>query len=86
MKAFFIRVGLFLRLIDDQHNLSLTNIATIIVVIKLALAQQASAIDLGTLLLALANYNVKKYLTSAPQGNLAQMVQEVKTVITEHNS
>ena len=83
MKTLLIRALTFSRLIDDQHNLSLTNLAMIIVVVKLAIAQQASTIDLGTLLLALSNYNIKKYFAGSTGGTLAQTVQEIKTVIRE---
>ena len=57
----------FLSLGDDQGNLSLTNLAMLIIVVKIALVPQASLIDLGTLLLAAANYAHKRYVNSKTQ-------------------
>jgi hypothetical protein len=62
--------------------LSLTNIALIIVVIKLAYVEQANMLDLGTLLLALANYNIKKYwVKGSLSTNMTSIQQDIKKVI-----
>lgn len=54
----------FLRLTDENNQLSLTNISLMVVVVKIALTPQASLPDLGALLLGLANYAHKKVLAS----------------------
>lgn len=63
------RVLAFFRIIDAHDGqLSLTNIALIIVLVKLALVTAPTVFDLGTLLLALANYNAKKWMAPEPGG------------------
>jgi hypothetical protein len=78
----------FLRLVDAHDGqLSLTNIALIVVIVKLALIQNAGLTDIGALLLALANYNYKKVLNSdvgdsnepAVPSALQGQVDEMKT-------
>lgn len=62
-----IRALVFLRLVDPHdQTLSLTSIALIIVIVKLAMVKTPSVYDLGGLLLALANYNAKKWLAPDP--------------------
>lgn len=56
-----------MRLVDSHDGqLSLTNIALIIVIVKLTLIPSPSIFDLGSLLLALANYNAKKLMAPDP--------------------
>lgn len=52
----------FLRLTDDDGLLSLTHIALMVVIAKVAFVQHASVVDLGGLLLGLANYSGKKII------------------------
>lgn len=53
----------FLRLVDQHDGLiSLTNVALIVAIWKLATAPAAGPIDLGGLMLGLAAYNAKKFL------------------------
>ena len=54
------RVLNFLNLLDSEGKLSITNIAVIIILIKLALSPSASITEAGTLLLVLANYALKR--------------------------
>lgn len=57
------RLFTFLRLIDDHDgNISLTNVALLIVLTKLALTQNASLIDAGSLLITLLSYQGKKLI------------------------
>jgi hypothetical protein len=62
MKQLLIKIGKFTRLIDENNTLSITQIACMIVLFKLALAPSTNIIDLGTLLVTLGHYSVKKYL------------------------
>lgn len=53
----------FLRLVDDDKRLSLTNITVWVTIVHLALAKQVvTPIDLGALLAALASYQAKRIL------------------------
>ena len=47
--------------LTDGPTLSLTSVALLVVVVKVALAPQASLVDLGALLLSLANYAHRRY-------------------------
>ena len=69
----------FFRLIDAHDGMvSITNVALMIVLYKLAVVQSTSITDIGALLVALSNYNLKKYI------NIAQKVQTVsETVINK---
>lgn len=50
------RVLNFLRLIDDDGHLSLTNLAVIVILVKTAIAPTLSVTDIGALLIAVLNY------------------------------
>lgn len=54
------RVLVFFNLLDAQGNLSITNIAAIIAVIKMAFTAQFSGMDAVGLIGALANYAHKR--------------------------
>lgn len=63
MKQFFLKLGRFFRVIDDYGtSLSITNIAYIIILVKIALAAEPSVADLGGLLVAMLAYHGKKHL------------------------
>ncbi len=52
----------FARLVDEKKQLSLTNIAVIIVLIKLATVKEAiQPVDVGALVGVLLNYGSKKF-------------------------
>jgi hypothetical protein len=61
-----MRVLKFLRIVDAGKPLevSITNVACWVVIIKIAIAQQASMADLGAMLVSLANYAHKRHLNS----------------------
>lgn len=52
----------FLRIVDDSHNLSLTNIAVWIAVVKLGTAPGVDYPGIAALLGTLASYQTKRYL------------------------
>ena len=54
----------FLNLLDKDSNLSISNIAVIIVLVKLAFTPSLSLIDAGTLLVTLMNYAHKRHSTA----------------------
>ena len=55
-----MKVGKFFRFIDNNNQLSITNIALMVVLIKLSLSPTTSLTETGTLLIALGNYAHKK--------------------------
>lgn len=52
----------FLNLTDTSGNLSITNIAVIVCVVKIALAPQFSITEVGALLVSLLNYAHKRFV------------------------
>ena len=56
----------FLNLLDAQGKLSITNVAVIVCLLKLAFAPAASITEAGTLLVALANYAHKRIVNNTP--------------------
>jgi len=63
MKTFFLKLGRFLRLVDDNYVcLSLTNLAVFVVLVKLALNPSPSVVDMGSLLTVLSLYYGNKHL------------------------
>jgi hypothetical protein len=79
------RILVFFRLIDSyDENISFTNVALIVVLTKLMFVQTTSIVDIGALLVSLANFNLKKYINSANmiQGmadNLKQKTEEISS-------
>lgn len=61
IKEKLLSVGRFFRVVDEFHNqISIVNVACIVVVVKVALAVNPSMVDLGTLLIALLAHYGKK--------------------------
>lgn len=61
--ARLIRLGHFTRILDQNNNLSLTNIGVIIVFGKLVFADDViDPIDIGALIGALASYQAKRHI------------------------
>lgn len=57
----------FLRIIDSDGQISLTNVALMIVLYKLGTAYSVSFTEIGALFIALANYAGKKVINNANQ-------------------
>ncbi len=55
----------FFNLIDNDGNLSITNVAVIVCITKMALASQFSGMDVGALLATLLNYAHKRVINDA---------------------
>ena len=64
MQAFIARIATFIRLIDDQNNLSLTNIGMWVALYRLLTVPNASYTEVGTFLISAAAYNYKKTLSN----------------------
>ena len=58
----FMKVGKFLRLIDENNQMSITNIAVMVVIYKVGTAHQVDLYDAGIILIALLNYSYKRYM------------------------
>lgn len=54
------RVLTFLNLLDNGGNLSITNVAVIICLVKIAMAAQFSGTEVGALVATLINYGHKR--------------------------
>lgn len=52
----------FLNLLDSSGNLSITNIAVIICLVKMAMAAQFSGTEVGALTATLLNYGHKRFV------------------------
>jgi len=80
MKKFFLDLGRFLRVIDDQSIcLSVTNVAVFVVLIKVALNPSPSIVDMGTLLTVLSLYYGNKHLKK----NKQEVTDKNKVVLEE---
>lgn len=55
-------VGRFFRLLDDNNVVSLTNIALMIVIGKLAITPSMAIPEIGALMLGVLNYSYKRYI------------------------
>lgn len=66
MKNVLYTITRFLRITDDQGNLSLTNLSMYLALYKLLVAPNAGFAEVGTYLLAVAAYNYKKALGQDP--------------------
>lgn len=66
----------WLRITDAQGRLSLTNIALLVCLVKLALVQSATLPDIGALFLSVTAYNFKRHQEGKPQ--LADVVADLK--------
>lgn len=80
----------FLNLLDHEGNLSITNLAVIVVLIKLAIAPAATLTEAGTLLIALANYAHKRVVTNSvpevTEDTITPQVEEMQTKLDEVSS
>jgi hypothetical protein len=61
-----VKVLQFFRIVDKGKpvDISITNVACWVVIVKIAFVDHASAVDLGTLLVALSNYAHKRHINS----------------------
>jgi hypothetical protein len=65
MKDKILRALQFLRLVDEQNNLSLTNLALIASVASLIARPEIGVTDATTIVASLLGYQFKKYLTNS---------------------
>lgn len=67
LKPILSKLFYFLRITDDDGLLSITHIACIIVLIKLAMNPSPSIVDMGSLLVTLSLYYGKAHLNKQKQ-------------------
>lgn len=58
------RLLTFLNLLDNSGNLSITNVAVIICLVKIAMASQFSGTEVGALVATLLNYSHKRFINA----------------------
>lgn len=58
------RLLTFLNLLDNSGNLSITNVAVIICLVKIAMASQFSGTEVGALIATLLNYSHKRFVNA----------------------
>jgi uncharacterized lipoprotein NlpE involved in copper resistance len=85
MKTKLIDLLRFLRLVDQDGTLSLTSVALVVVLGKLAMAPTFTLPEIGALLLALASYQSKKvinqrHVESELSEHIADLASKVKAV------
>jgi hypothetical protein len=80
----------FLNVLDANENLSITNLAVIVALVKLAIAPTASITEAGTLLIALANYGHKRFVSSqdveVPEDTVTPKVEAIQSKLEEITS
>ena len=86
MKARILKSLAFVRLLDENGQLSLTNIAVIIVLVKLAVMKDLNLNAVSVLLTTLGAYNFKRYLgKSSNESAIATPNKEVGVLMDEIN-
>ena len=87
IKALLCRILVFFRVVDPfDNNISITNIALIITLYKLATVEQASMVDVGAVMVSLSNYGYKKYLNKDNINAAAKIANQVITKSEEISS
>lgn len=70
-------------MLDSQKNLSISNIAVIIALCKLALTPSLSVTDIGMLLVTLLNYTHKRHVVKNSQNINIEFEEQIKNKISE---
>lgn len=84
MKAKLLKALDFVRLLDETGNLSLTNIAVMVVLVKVAMSSFVSPAELGALLTVISSYSFKRYnqrrhrYSKEPKIDVVQNLDKVK--------
>lgn len=74
-----LNVGRFLRLVDEQHNqISIVNVACLVIIGKVATAPNPSIADLGALLIGLLAHYGKRRINVKMKGLDAQQNKEIE--------
>ena len=80
----------FLNLLDAEGRLSITNLAVVITLVKLAISPAASLTEAGMLLCTLTNYAHKRVVTAqaqeVPEDTVTPQVDEMQKKIEDMTS
>lgn len=77
----------FLNLVDRSGNLSITNIAVIVCITKIAMAPEFSMAEIGALLVSLMNYAHKRVETAKlDKSDLSIMEEKIRDVVEKLKS
>ena len=71
-KENLMKVVNFLRLIDAEAKLSITNVAVYVVLVKVAIAPEFTLMDAGALFVTLLNYSGKKIINKIKEPETKQ--------------
>lgn len=90
LRNFITQSLIFLRILDPHDGLvSLTNVALIIMLIKLCSIQNTNMVDLGSFFLALTGYQYKKFLNKdnilKAQTILNQVANKIEQINPDDN-
>ena len=72
-----------LRFLDEQGNLSITNVAMMVLIGKIGFAQQIDWPTVAGLLMALANYGYKRHVNSGQQTAQAEVDEALATKLSD---
>lgn len=76
----------FFNLLDTEGKLSISNVAVVVVLVKLAIAPAASLTEAGSLLVVLANYAHKRYTKQTAIDNVPVEADPLKPQVDEMQS
>lgn len=74
------RVAQFLRITDDNGNVSITNIALVAVLVKLMLTPQLATADLLAFVASMVGYNVKRFAVN-PNATAEDDTEELRKAV-----
>lgn len=79
-----IRTLQFFRVVDESGNLSLTNIALVVVLVSLVNRPELSVADIGSLVAAIAGYQFKRWMQpDAPAEDQSELSDALKSLQTK---
>ena len=64
-----VRIATFLRLIDENRNISITNLSMWLSLYRLFTVSSVSYMEVGMFMISAAAYNYRRNFTGRPDGN-----------------
>lgn len=86
MKNFLLNILQVFRILDENRQISITNIAVIIVLVKLWQTPSTNMTDVGSLFIALSHYGYKKYLNKDTINQAAAVANQISDKVDALNS
>lgn len=72
------RTLVFFRIVDPfDKNVSITNIALILTLYKLAVTESTSLVDVGAVMVSLSNYSIKKFINKDNINTAAKIATQI---------